>query len=543
MISLLHPSRIQDAIASVLEITFLTSNDTKLAHLQHLSRAYDISISKQQYYGVSYAEPRIDNRESLLRASINDAYKRLSKHSNADDRYFFIEDTSVTIPALSSEREVPGLDVKYWMRENDFESVDRQLKAVGNDRRAEVRSDIVLMVPRRVRLLIGQKKTYLMFSSSVSGHIVESESEFETQPFFPWLDNRSFNKWFVPNGAETVLSLLPIEQAIQFDFRRGAMEQMLQFLEEIGSIRKSRPDSGTGERGMVQVGLFEEPLVFLISGLTCAGKTTLAEYVIGKYDYYHFEASDFMYRSYFQRHGVGSNSSVGAFAEQALMEYPSIVVDQIIESLPELSNTPLIVTGFRSPDEVRSFKAQYSGYATVEIVYVDANADLRFERSVKRKRFDSSDRGGFDREDERQRRMGINEIREMADLIIVNESSFDYYFDQFESRFRANAATVERPLSYYGKFYKSGLGLEEEIVLSLFDQLEADHYFTTTEIAKLINKKFHPNEQGKSKNNVSRYFNQFFYPYYEIRTEGTKLTYRLSQTGIAHAKWLMRKFV
>ncbi|AUW46825.1 hypothetical protein CUJ84_pRLN2000283 (plasmid) [Rhizobium leguminosarum] len=68
----------------------------------------------------------------------------------------------------------------------------------------------------------------------------------------------------------------------------------------------------------------------------------------------------------------------------------------------------------------------------------------------------------------------------------------------------------------------------------LFSRSETDDEkrpsFTTSEIAKIINDLLSKTSQ-KHKDNVSRYFNQNFYAYYEIEIDPTKGTrrYRLSK--------------
>src|SRR5688572_26218597 len=138
----------------MVEIIFLTSSSIKLAHARFLCRNYTVRISKQRHYGVTYEEPRGPDREAILEASVRDAYARLKKSlSSAEEKFAIIEDTSVIIDALSTEKEFPGVDVKYWMQENTFAMLNKELKKHGNNRRSSVRSDIVLMLPRALRLL------------------------------------------------------------------------------------------------------------------------------------------------------------------------------------------------------------------------------------------------------------------------------------------------------------------------------------------------------------------------------------------------------
>ena len=78
----------------------------------------------------------------------------------------------------------------------------------------------------------------MLFTSYTDGHIVKKEHEVQTNILYPWLDNKSFNKWFVPKGEELPMSMLEIEKADQYDFRRGAIEQMLEFLKGNKLIKK-----------------------------------------------------------------------------------------------------------------------------------------------------------------------------------------------------------------------------------------------------------------------------------------------------------------
>ena len=59
-------------------LTFVTSNNVKLAHARHICKGYDFELTqhKKVFYGVGYDEPRITDRDSLLKSSIEDAIKR-----------------------------------------------------------------------------------------------------------------------------------------------------------------------------------------------------------------------------------------------------------------------------------------------------------------------------------------------------------------------------------------------------------------------------------------------------------------------------------
>lgn len=514
----------------MVEIVFFTSNPIKLAHARYLCRDYAVGIVgfREKTFGANYEEPRIYDRADLIQRSYQDALQRWKRFvSENEQKLFFLEDTSVIIEALSKEREVPGLDVKYWMKETDFASLDETLGNLGNDRRCRVRSDLVLHLPPELRS-VNLDSRYRTFTSFSFGNIVDRERHFETNLLYPWLDNKTFNKWFVPEGCREPISLLAIEEADKHDFRAGAFRQMLDFLESRGAIQKRQTSPK-------QYQLEAAAPLFVICGPSCAGKTTLAEHLADSYGYYHIEASDFMYRSYYQRHGVSSTVPIGDFAEQALKDQPEIVAQQVIEDIR--ANRPLaaVITGFRSPNELSWFQAHYDGHQPVMPVFIDATPKIRFERSCLRGRETTQDTWErFERRDRQQISMGLGELAEMIrpDLI-KNEGSPETFFNEFAARYLSGWPFPES----IGMTLLNAGELEKLILKALLKQWPDRNYFTTTEIAHLINDN-QPADQLRSKNNVSRYFNQRFYPYYEIKLIDGKRKYRLSNTGYGKAKLL-----
>lgn len=490
----------------MIEIVFFTSSPVKLAHARYLCRDYDVLITgfREKTFGANYEEPRIYDRDELLKQSYQGALNRWRKNITAsDDRLFFIEDTSVIIEALSTEEEeVPGLDIKYWMAETNFATLNKKLKALGNNRRASVRSDLVLHLSKDFQKL-GQSEKYRCFTSSTQGSIADKAINFETNPLYPWLDNKTFNKWFVPVGCKKPISALPITEADKYDFRAGAFREMLEFLEQHKKIcRRCEP-------AKQQVLEIEEP-IFIICGPSCAGKTTLAEYLAKKYGLYHIEASDFMYLSYYQRHGVSSTVKIGDFAEQALNDQPEIVARQILENIYEAKANLVVITGFRSPLEITWFQKYYAGGHPIVVCFVKADADIRFIRSVNRNREKiSTSRKVFDLTDKQQLGMGLGEIeKQFASQVIDNNADLDRFFSCFEDRFlKKNQFSLRNPLATNE--------LESLILQALFKEWEGKNYFTTTEIAALINQSI--SEKPKSKNNISRFFNQKYYPYFEVK--------------------------
>jgi dephospho-CoA kinase/inosine/xanthosine triphosphate pyrophosphatase family protein len=510
----------------MIEIVFISSSRIKFAHIDYLLDGSKYYITPQRNYGIGYVEPRIYNRDELLKISYVDARKRFEKSvGNAQNKFFILEDTSVVIDALSDEsNEVPGLDIKYWMQEHDFKKVDSMLKERGNNRKCTVRSDILLHLPGDLQQKY--KCEYMIFTGTQKGYICRQEVAFETNPLYPWLDNKTFNKWFVPEGLERediCISRLDIENALKYDFRAKAVNKLIKFLDsqELGTYEKKlyKRYSPT---------LFDAK-TFLLLGSTCAGKSTLAQYLYEKYGYYHIEASDFMYLEYYKRHGVDSDVRIGDFAQKALEDNPIIVAKQVVEFCRKIKSAPIVVSGFRAIEEVEYFQKYYQDSIAI---YIDTKQTLRFERCKKRNRKDVAiSFDAFKEKDRQQFEMGIDTLKNNIKDTIENNDSYEEYYKSFDKKFGSLAK---------GEYDKASreiknLRLEELILLALSDH--EGEYFTTTQIAKLINKKF-PGIT-KHKDNVSRYFNQSFHPYYEIVMRDGKKVYSLSATGLSQARYLI----
>jgi inosine/xanthosine triphosphate pyrophosphatase family protein/adenylate kinase family enzyme len=528
----------------MLDIYFITSNRSKLEHAKFLCRGYNVNIHKQVQYGIGYVEPRIKDRELLLKESIKDAVRRLEKVvGNLDQKFVIIEDTSVIIDALSDEdNEFPGVDVKYWMKEIHFTELDNILKQNSNNRKVTVRSDLVLFLPKILQKKLGSEFKY--FTSSSKGKITDVEHEIETQPLYPWLSGKTFSKWFIPNGEKISLSSLNISNANKHDFRKGAFDDMLAFLKENSFVRKKTEN----KIYFRQLNLFDLNL-FIICGPTCAGKTTISDYLTRYYGFYHIEASDFMYLSYYEKHTPYSDVKIGDFAEKALIENASIVVDQIIKHLSELRLgllLPIVISGFRSPEEIKSFKKKYAGGLDIQEIYIDAHIQIRFDRAIKRKRSNKvMTLKDFKKIDAQQNDMGLPLIKKEIPLdnIVINDKTLSEYYKSFEQQFsetlqfypkKTNQKTIS-PLSFYEAPYK----LEHAILIAMSDK--TDDYLTTTQIAHLVNSKFvYPTKKGKD--NISRYFNYRYHPYYEIKIEQDKIKYKLSQTGYSFSQLLIQKY-
>jgi inosine/xanthosine triphosphate pyrophosphatase family protein/adenylate kinase family enzyme len=528
----------------MLDLMFFSTNQTKLAHFRHICRDLPISIHsfREKTYYAPYIEPRTMDRELLLRESYESALVQFKKASRRPDTgFFFLEDTSVRIDALSKGDDVPGLDVKYWMKGMTFAHLDHLLKSAGNNRFAAVRSDIVLHLPRIIRDALGIKERFLSVHEITLGSIAVADSESESQLLYPWLDNKTFNKWFVPLGCDRPMSQLTIDEADKVDFRRKAFGKVLSYLEHLGVMNKqsTSPPQGCTTPHQIQLPAFPPGAPqFVVCGPTCAGKSTLANILVSKFGYHHIEASDFMYQAFWERHEPGTNVTIGDFAEQALKADPIIVAKRIVKHLTEHRNLPVVITGFRSSFEFSHIDSFMGESKNLKLLFLNADENLRYERSIVRRRPNEGDKNKFNLRNLQEERMGLAQIRQDTRASFLdNNLTIDDMAIAFDLLFQSNLDVLRKYDRFEPVFPRRDL--EDTILQSLEPYFKEGKLFTTSQIANLINAT-RTNEQKKHKDNVSRYFNQIVHPYFDIVIESGKRKYRLSGTGHSKARILCR---
>ena len=531
----------------MLDLTFLTSNTIKLAHARYIAHRLPIKIIgfRQRTYHASYFEPRVTSRSELLEKSYGNALDQCRKAGiPTQHQFFLLEDTSVRIDALStSDNDVPGLDVKYWMEKISFAELDDALQLLGNDRRAQVRSDVLLHIPKLYRSVLGVTDDYCIFTGKQDGYVIDAEFDFESNIVFPWLNNQTFNKWFCPGDFKLPLGALDIGAADQVDFRRKAFEKVFTFLYG-GRLFDETP---------IQMTLpLDDDVNFILCGYTGAGKTTASQHLARMYRYLHIEASDFMHLSYYYRHGYQPNVPISDFAERALVEIPHIVSEKVAEFILEEKSVPVVVSGFRSLCEVDWLldNLKFTG-KRFRVIFIEAEQETRFNRTTSRNRMDDGmSFNEFRTKDDQQRRMGLVDIRE-ADGVEKwsNNRSLDAYLDLVESQVEDNNFVAKRiDIEIDRLEVLENVKLEDAILialLSVWTTEETRAYLSTLEIARIINGQIFPHIHPKHRENVHRYFNQDFYAYYEIgtRNRGKARVYRLSNTGYGRALRSFRSLV
>lgn len=522
------------------ELTFFTSNQTKLAHARFLAEGRQIRIQgfRQRTYHAGYDEPRLKSREAILEASYRSARRQMLKAGYSEASHpFILEDTSVRIDALSrGDEEVPGVDIKYWMEGRSFADVDRMLRAHGNVRDATVRSDVLLHVPTSYRKSwsLPQDTEFVIFTGEQRGSVVERESEFSTNLVYPWLDDKSFNKWFQPEGCDGPLGSLPIEMADKVDFRRKSFEKLFSFLEERRYFWEPA--------AQMQLSLDRKPNIILC-GYTCAGKTTASQHLARAFGYLHVEASDFMQLSYYYRHGYRGPITIGDFAENALAQKPTIAAEKVVEYMIQNLAEPIVISGFRAPRELEFLEAEMAFYGKPFVArFVVADEQIRFDRLRGRARpGDNLSIEEFRARDLQQERMGLERIREEPEaLTIENNGCLDIFLNDINLLAdEGHGSEIDIDASLASLARTPDIALQDAILIGLltvWQSNEARKFYTTTEVAGLISKAF-PKIIPKHKDNVSRYFNQDYYVYYDIggATKNGTRKYRLSNTGYGMA--------
>jgi len=528
----------------MLELIFFTSSRVKLSHAEYLCRNFDIKITsfRKKTYHADYREPRSLDREEILESSYLSALEQAHKAGiNTKIHPFIFEDTSVVIEALSGEKEVPGVDIKYWMREIDFKKLDKLLKENGNNRNVIVRSDLLLHIPENVQQKLNIEERYKRFVSKTQGTIVAQDKIFNTSPLYPWLDNKTFNKWFAPGKERISISRLPIEKADLYDFRAGSFQEMLKFLSKCFSIREKTDLPSQ----IVLNKLMNDSPHLIISGLPCAGKTTIAEHLCNYFGYYHIEASDYMRLSHREKHGINSDVKIGTFAEEALKRTPEIVSKQLLPIFNEIKS-PIVISGFRSPAEVEWLIKNCSSGTELKTVHIKASQVIRAARYLKRKRADAKGtKKEFLHRNKQEITMGVEIIRKkFAKTTILNEGSLKGFYKLFTQTLKLGRSKNKMEKLNFDNL-KTPHHLTDTILITLLNRWgseEEREYFTTTEIAKLTNELF-KNGKKKYKDNISRFFNQKYQPYYDILSKDNKLRYRLSNTGYSAALEAYKRLV
>jgi dephospho-CoA kinase len=113
------------------------------------------------------------------------------------------------------------------------------------------------------------------------------------------------------------------------------------------------------------------------------------------------------------------------------------VAKRCIPKIDEAKSKIVFVDGVRSLDEINEFKTHYVGFS---LIAIHSSPEARFQRLSKRKR--SDDPKGWDvfnQRDLRELSVGQGDVIALADLMIVNEGTYEEFKTQVGAVFEAVA--------------------------------------------------------------------------------------------------------
>ena len=418
-----------------------------MSHERDLERVYFYTSSTEKYLQarryfdqrgllVDYFRSRTDPYDEdesgssieLLTKALSDVVAHIGAGS-----LIFIEDTSVRIEALSTpDRDFPGLKVKEWFANTTFEECDGSILEAGGDRRATVKSDIALHVPGLGRPVF--------FHGETQGSVAVSSPKFAANPQYPWLTPKTFNGWFVPEGCAEPLGALSPELAWSHDFRVRAFSALIARLEEYAAAL-NLPPSAYRRRRRLRLPQDELPQLFgsgqnqaaalLVIGRTCAGKTTLAEYVSGRHGLLSIEASAVV-RSLGVPREESDDADGFSYAMRVLDTLGHDVVSrEIVERFGASLDDPFVISGLRDTAEIRFMR---QAVPRSRIVLVEASERARFDRHLRRGRPGAEQTlADFRRRDKRQDLFGVLPVADdLADIRIANEGRIEDYHAEID---------------------------------------------------------------------------------------------------------------
>lgn len=424
-----------------VEISKLLSAEKVLERVYFYTSSTEKYLQARRYFDqrglvVDYFKSRTDPYDEdesgtstdLLTKALADVVAQIGAGS-----LMFIEDTSLRIHALSSERlDYPGLRVKEWFSRTTFEECDAQIAAAGGDRGATVKSDVALHLPGLSRPVF--------FHGETVGTVAPTKPTFDANPQYPWLTPTTFNGWFIPDGHDKALGALSPEVSWNVDFRIRAFSALVERLEEYSAALNLPPNSYRRRRRF-DVPQAELPRLFddndnmypaiLAVGRTCAGKTTLSEYLSGRHGLRNIEASSVV-RSLTVPHLDSDDSDGFAYAMRVLDTFGhDVVARMILDTFGSDLQEPFVVSGLRDIAEVALMKQVVPRCL---VVLVEASERTRFDRHVRRARPGAeTTMTAFRRRDRRQDNFGLLPIVEdVADIKIINDGRMEEFHAQID---------------------------------------------------------------------------------------------------------------
>jgi len=406
-----------------INVFFYTSNLVKFLHANTVFQRFGLPLSHFRSKSDPYSEDYSHGKERLLARAIEEI-----KDSIGAGSLFFVEDTSLKIDALSSPtQEYPGLAVKEWFQNTTLKQLNDELHRRNAGRRATVHSSIALHIP--------QLAEPVYFDGATTGTVATSPPQFQENVQYPWLTPNSFNGWFIPDNSTRTLGEMTFEESWYNDFRTRALVKLIDRLEEYQGILNLPSHAYTrmtSPKRVDQPSLFPlatRPL-YIVVGYTCAGKTTFGDYASTRYGYTFIEASSVLRTLKDESH---LNLSPFELAQNILdINGPDAVAIRILQLCSREPSRGLVITGFRTIEEVELIKQNYQ---SGKVIWVESSEKTRFARYLARARTnEASSLKEFRYLDAQQASFGLLRVaEEFADIRLLNEDSLASYNKQVDA--------------------------------------------------------------------------------------------------------------
>ncbi|MFB6177844.1 MAG: AAA family ATPase [Halobaculum sp.] len=118
---------------------------------------------------------------------------------------------------------------------------------------------------------------------------------------------------------------------------------------------------------------------------------------------------------------------------------PTAIADRTVERLRDIDDEVVLVDGLRSPPELERFREAFG--EDFLLVAVEAPFEVRFERAADRGRDDSdADEEAFRERERRERKFGLDDLIDRADVSIDNTGSLESYREQIRALLDESAA-------------------------------------------------------------------------------------------------------
>jgi dephospho-CoA kinase len=166
-----------------------------------------------------------------------------------------------------------------------------------------------------------------------------------------------------------------------------------------------------------------------VVGPSCAGKTTICDWLVTQRNYIHIEASAIVRA----RHAVdGGNLSMNdyvqaVFDREGKKAFAVLIADEILQA--EYNLEKLVISGLRTQEAVHHFQSKFG---TVSVLGVYAQARMRFERNLARPRpLSPQNYRDFILKDMQEYAFGIADllVKEAQHFLVNEETSDSLYSD------------------------------------------------------------------------------------------------------------------